>query len=338
MTHPPVSVVVPCKDVAPWAGECLESILAALPPDGEVIAVDDASSDGTPGILRSFAERDRRVRVLESPRRGVSAARNTGLDACSGEFVFFVDPDDAVEPDFFNALVSAAKAACADFVYCGYSDFVDGAAPVARALKGCYRFLDRRGILDGFVSRVIGYSFGDIRSWYAGRPLFSDREMASVCRGVYRRSLIGSLRFDESVELYEDAIFNAEYAIRCRSMASVDRPLYRVRNRQSGAMRTIGRDAARVSANKLKLLAARERIDASSGGSVRAMFAATCVLSLLEVASFAALGRIPRREAFAFVREYLSHECARAALAEFPLSFRKPVFSLCVLLLRIFAV
>ena len=90
MAEPTVSVVVPVCNGGKFLSACLESVFAQRHRPLEVIVVDDGSTDGSPGIARRFAS----VRVIQQPHTGVAAARNTGIEAASGEFIGFVDQDD----------------------------------------------------------------------------------------------------------------------------------------------------------------------------------------------------------------------------------------------------
>jgi hypothetical protein len=204
-------------------------------------------------------------------------------------------------------------------------------------LKGDYRFGSGEAIRAGYLPRVFGYSFDDVRAWYAGKPLFADREMASACRMAFRRAVLDGIRFDETIELYEDAMFVSEALLRAKSMTCVDRGLYTVTDRDSGAMRSVPRDGARLCRNKLRLLAKRREIDEREGGSLGPLFEATCVLSALEMLAATVRGRLPRRDGFRFLREYLSDPFARRALRRFPLSLRRPAVAASVLALRLFA-
>ena len=121
MSAPVASVIVPCRNVATTVEAAIAGVLASPLRELEVIAVDDGSSDGTLETLRALAVRDPRVTVLSSvdcgghagrvtlPGRGVSAARNKGLAAARGEFIFFLDADDTVEPDFYPKAVAAMR-------------------------------------------------------------------------------------------------------------------------------------------------------------------------------------------------------------------------------------
>lgn len=324
--QPEVSVVIPCWNVSRWLERCLDSVFRALPESAEAIAVDDGSSDDTLAILEARAKSEPRLKVVATPHRGVSAARNAALDIAKGRFVFFVDPDDRVESGYFSAMTEALERDGADVCVCAYA---------GSPLKGDYRFKTNAAIRAGYLPRVFGYSFDDVRRWYAGRPLFADREMAGACRMAFRRGLVEGVRFDETIELYEDAMFVSEALLGAKSMTCVDEGLYVVTDRESGAMRSVPRDAARFCRNKLRLLAKRRALDEAEGGSLGPVYAASCVFSALEILSLAVLGRLPRREGFAFLREYLADDFVRRSLKGFPLTWRHPVVAAAVLALRV---
>lgn len=92
------SIVIPVYNVAPYLGECLDSLLAQTCPDWEAICVDDGSSDGSEAILDAYAEKDSRFRVFHQPNSGVSSARNHGLEMMHGEWLGFLDSDDMFHP------------------------------------------------------------------------------------------------------------------------------------------------------------------------------------------------------------------------------------------------
>lgn len=343
-----ITVIIPCYNVAPWVRRCLDSVLTALPPASEIVAVDDGSTDGTADELRDFESRfakdgadaqDRSLKIIRQENRGVSAARNRALDVARGEYVFFVDPDDVVAPDFFTAMVTALARDKADCCLCGYSEQADGEADEKRrnsSLKGDYRYRTNDEILRDYLPRIFGYSFDDVRAWYAGTPLFTNRELASACRMVFRRALIEArhIRFDETIALFEDAMFNAEYLIAAQSMTSVDRPLYQICYRDSSASSTMPKRGARYCRNKLALLKKRETLNRQVGGRLTALYAGTNVFSALEIVAAMFKRSVAWREGRALLREYLSVPSVRAAFREFPLSGRKPLLALAVWLLR----
>ncbi|MFH1044062.1 MAG: glycosyltransferase [Pseudomonadota bacterium] len=104
-----LSLVVPVYNVAPFLERCLAS-LAAQNLDGmEIVCVDDGSTDGCPAILARYAAQHAQMRVIRRDNGGLSAARNTGLDHISGEYVAFVDSDDWIEPGYYRRLLDLAR-------------------------------------------------------------------------------------------------------------------------------------------------------------------------------------------------------------------------------------
>ena len=91
---PVFSVIVPVYNVEPYLKRCLDSILCQTFSDFELILVDDGSTDRSGEICDAYAEQNERIRVIHQENKGLSAARNTGLDHAQGTFVYFVDSDD----------------------------------------------------------------------------------------------------------------------------------------------------------------------------------------------------------------------------------------------------
>lgn len=102
---PLVSIIVPCYNAEAWVSEALASALAQTWAPTEVIAVNDGSRDGTLAVLRRHE--GSRVRVIDQPNQGASAARNAGLRAAQGDLVQFLDADDRLAPDKVGRQVAA---------------------------------------------------------------------------------------------------------------------------------------------------------------------------------------------------------------------------------------
>lgn len=104
MTTPLISVIVPVYRVEKYLERCVKSILSQTYKNLEVILVDDGSPDQCPAICDACAEKDVRVKVIHQENKGLSGARNAGIDAASGEYLAFVDSDDYVSPHFIEEL------------------------------------------------------------------------------------------------------------------------------------------------------------------------------------------------------------------------------------------
>ena len=110
-----ISVIIPVYKVEAYIAECLDSVLSQSHRNIEVICVDDCGGDGSLAIAERYAEQDSRVKVIRHEcNRGVGPARNTGMDAASGEYIFFIDPDDIMEPDCLSRLFAETEKRGAD--------------------------------------------------------------------------------------------------------------------------------------------------------------------------------------------------------------------------------
>jgi len=130
-----VSVVVPAFNVARHIVDCLASIRAQTFPSWECIVVDDGSTDATAELVRQVA--DARIRLIAQANQGVSAARNTGLAAASGEYVLFLDGDDLLHPQALSRLsqrLDSDRAAVAAFGSV-WAIFEDGSSYPQKALR-----------------------------------------------------------------------------------------------------------------------------------------------------------------------------------------------------------
>ena len=337
MNGPVASVIVPCRNVPDTVEDALSGVLSSPLRELEVIAVDDGSTDGTIDVLHAIAGRDSRVKVLGSGGRGVSAARNVGLDAAAGEFIFFLDADDTVDPEFYPRAVEAMRKDEADYCRVSHDEIVPSTGQrVVCPVKGDCRLCDSRDIRETLLSRFFGYSFAQVRDWYGGEPLWTKREMAGVWAGGYRLTAIkaNGIRFDETIEIFEDAMFLSEYLLSCRRTTMIEGCLYHYRRSESGSMASKLR-GPEFFENKLRLLEKRKQLNAKSGGKIAHLYAASCVFSLLEILR----ASLRTKGCFllglkTFLR-YGRDPVVRVALRGFPVSCRKPVLATSVLLCRL---
>lgn len=107
---PAISVVMPIYNAARWLSTALDSILGQTFADFELVAVNDGSTDGSLGILQTYAARDPRVRIISRPNTGIIGALNDGLAAARGQFVARMDADDESAPDRFRQQIEAFRA------------------------------------------------------------------------------------------------------------------------------------------------------------------------------------------------------------------------------------
>lgn len=200
-----MSVVVPVYGVEAYLPRCVNSLLRQTYTNIEIILVDDGSPDLSGAICDSYAEREARVKVLHQENSGLSGARNSGINAASGEYLSFVDSDDWVHEDyvtilFKDAIAHGADIAACRFVRCGES------TPLSTTGTSQVRVMESREALDLY-----------------GGP---DKSlMTSVCAKLFHVSLWGDVRFPVG-RTYEDEFTTWRLLAKARTVALSNAALY----------------------------------------------------------------------------------------------------------------
>lgn len=114
-----LSVIIPVFEVEKLLERCLNSVVNQTLRDIEIICVDDESSDRSLEVLKKFAQKDNRIKVITQQNQGQGAARNRALNVATGDYCGFVDSDDWIDLDYFEKLYNAAIAHNADIACCG---------------------------------------------------------------------------------------------------------------------------------------------------------------------------------------------------------------------------
>lgn len=214
--EPLISVIVPVYNVEKYLDQCLESIVGQTYCHLEIIVVDDGSTDGSGAKCDSWAERDKRIRVIHQPNGGHSAARNTALDTMTGELVTMVDSDDVLHPEFAETLLSVMERTDADIVVGDYVAFYDDKPQFCKALGWPLRQYDQHDAL-----LAVFYQDGLTHSPW-GR--------------LFKASLFDGIRFPLGI-IYEDLAIIYSLLKRCSRVTAVERVLYGYRQHASNSMR-----------------------------------------------------------------------------------------------------
>ncbi|MBQ4104836.1 MAG: glycosyltransferase family 2 protein [Clostridia bacterium] len=120
-----VSIVVPVYNVEKYLDRCIKSIINQTYENLEIILVDDGSTDSSPRMCDSYAEKDNRIKVLHKENAGAGLARNSGLELATGRYIFFFDSDDYVDTTTVEKCVNTAKSKKADVVMFGRCNVYD---------------------------------------------------------------------------------------------------------------------------------------------------------------------------------------------------------------------
>lgn len=184
-----LSVIVPVYNVETFLPESLDSLVKVrLDRPYEIIVVDDGSADGSLGILQAYEEENDNIRVISRENGGVSRARNTGIEAARGKYITFADGDDFVEPDFYQSAIRELETGKYDLVQGNARYILDG------KLNAVYPGCGRKESADP----------GEQMEWFFGRE---EILTFSVWNKVFRRELIGDIRFAPGVRVAEDQKF-----------------------------------------------------------------------------------------------------------------------------------
>lgn len=218
---PYISIIIPIYNVEAELPRCVHSVLGQDFSDCELILVDDGSTDRSGQIADSF--RGGNVTVIHKPNGGLASARQAGLAAAAGKYVWFVDSDDAIEEDSLEDICEALRSSGADILRFGFRQFAAGQSP-----RECQRYSDRLyqgDSLEGFrrqVFRNIGSDF--LTAWMH----------------VYRRELIADIPMVSEREVgAEDDIFNVLAYQKARSVCCYDENWYRYYIREGSLSRSV---------------------------------------------------------------------------------------------------
>lgn len=199
-----VSVIIPAYNNQAFLPQCLDSVLGERDVEMEVIVVDDGSTDCTRAICEAYALKDSRLRVIAQPNMGPGAARNTGLDNATGEYVIFVDGDDMLMPGALKQLLSMM------------GDEIDITS--GRFFRAATRDMFTH------LNTTESYSVMDAAT-ATRRMLYQIGFNSTACGRLYRREAIGDTRFTPSI-YYEDLDFDYRLLGKIRKVAITRRHTY----------------------------------------------------------------------------------------------------------------
>lgn len=118
--QPTVSIIIPVYNIEKYIENCLESVISQSFSQLEIICIDDGSTDSSAQKIKEISSKDNRIIYIHQKNAGVSAARNAGLDAATGKYIFFLDGDDYLHPQAIDILLDCAEKTKADMVCANY--------------------------------------------------------------------------------------------------------------------------------------------------------------------------------------------------------------------------
>lgn len=137
-----LSFIVPVYNALPYLEECLQSLLAQDLPDYEIVCVDDGSVDGSSAVIDAYAAEHSKIIPIHQKNSGVAAARNAGLSAARGDYIWFVDADDFIAPNILSRLLAEISATGSDQLMIGGFQFENALTAQQEALRSAGRLPD----------------------------------------------------------------------------------------------------------------------------------------------------------------------------------------------------
>lgn len=291
-----ISVIIPCYRAAATLRRAVDSALTGAPTDLEVLLVDDGSPDDTGALCDKLAAADPRVRALHRANGGAGAARNTGLDAAHGDWVLFLDADDALLPGLWAAL--DALTTDADMILFGLTRESSGAVKPSDYLPA------------GFCPdlQALGSALSPL--------LFDTGLLAAPYPKLFRRAAIGAVRFDARLAINEDVLFNIQFLQNTSAIYCLDGVYYKQYDTEAGSLSRRLRgdllDAERVTRPALADLLRQNGIDPDPYEAVSRLRACLNQYGLLTGCK----GTLSYAERRALFAEILADPAARKALRE----------------------
>lgn len=234
-----ISIIIPVYNLERFLPRCMESLVGQSYPNLEIVLVDDGSTDNSGIICDEWKQRDKRVVVIHQENKGVSEARNAGIEISRGEYLGFVDGDDWCEPEMYELLLGSVKEADSDIAMCGYYDYPNGINhPVEKGVMPLEPCSCNDAIIP--VMRYKGYFTSLWNKIFERKIIFNNSERVLM---------------DTSLGYGEDEVWLLRILSKANRISFVPEPLYHWRPRTGSATR-----AKELTEQQMSLLDAKRQV------------------------------------------------------------------------------
>lgn len=217
--NPLVSIIIPVYNMEAYLDNCLNSILEQTYLNWELILIDDGSKDKSKNICENWAKKDKRILFFSQDNHGVSYSRNRGIRESRGKYIIFIDADDIVFNQYIEVLINAFNKYNIDLSIISYFSFQD------EKESQYYTLLNKD-------YEIISENIGSI---------FFSKTDGTICSKMFKKSIIDKfkLRFNESIYVSEDLLFNMQYSSYCNEVSFNTSKLYGYRQRAESAVHKV---------------------------------------------------------------------------------------------------
>ncbi|WP_410072600.1 glycosyltransferase family 2 protein [Anaerostipes sp.] len=201
-----LSVIMPVYNGEQYLNYSIQSVLNQTYKDYELILVDDGSTDHSLEICEKYQSKDKRIRVISQENKGISGARNAGIDIATGEYITFMDSDDVIQPKMYEIMLNHMVSDGLDLIMCG------------AVRTGNYNFQDA----------VDQYEICKLTKKDLYERIFAnsnvDWEYMAVWNKIYKTEYVRKIKFAKRGT--EDAVFNCQYFKYIQNAKLIDQKLY----------------------------------------------------------------------------------------------------------------
>lgn len=224
MNNELISIIVPVYKTEPYLRQCLDSLVGQTYENIEIICVNDGSPDNSAQILEEYEKNDNRIKVITQENQGVSAARNNGVEASSGEYIMFIDSDDWVDTDMCETMYQAVTENEFPVCMCCYIKEFEGKSTVTNLFDGD-KILVGDSYYEEFFENLAGVKNCNLRY-----PEKMDA-LVSPCMQLFKKDILSDIRFVSTNELStgEDWLYQMEIYSKADKIVYIDKPFYHYR-------------------------------------------------------------------------------------------------------------
>ena len=226
-----ISVIVPVFNAEEYLQQCLDSLVNQTYKNIEILCINDGSTDDSKSILERYAKEYNNITAINQKNKGVSAARNLGLEKATGDWIMFVDADDWVEINICEILLQEAQKEHVQIVMCTYSKEYRNRYEVVHAF-------DKSFVLRDGVRYVHRRIYGPINEETAS-PAKLD-VLVSPWMQLFRRDTVEGVVFPDirKYGTFEDGLFQIDVYSKCSTFSYIDIPLYHYRKTNNQSITT----------------------------------------------------------------------------------------------------
>ena len=251
---PLISIIIPVYNAAKFLDQTITSCLKQDYPHLEIILINDGSTDDSKTICEKYLKASTSVLFFDRPHQGVSATRNFGLDHFSGEYFSFLDADDLLAENFVSTLYTLAKKNNLDYITSGYQRFV-GNFPTSEPQNLASSKSSKeetRKLKSVKSSREVPRKPESVKLNKESLRIYNKSDFYkrlldlnsgyNFCHMKIMSKSLRHIRFDESLSVAEDALYNFKILNELNSFGATPAPLYLYRVHQNSTVRTFSED------------------------------------------------------------------------------------------------